>query len=188
MIYGYDYRLITETETDPYQPPTTDLFKALAKNWIAGFEGSRDAPRLQPKALASNVLGVIGAAPLNYAGVSGVNGYRIIRMSGVHGGPIFVQFLPTGSDTWSAGEQMFSGSGTISLHDVLLNLVTGAVLGSITSLTIPTGAAQPTFTTSAYSGSVIVPSSIKAVRWRQQATGAGPWSSVVTVLEGRADV
>ncbi|WP_283177892.1 hypothetical protein [Gemmobacter sp. 24YEA27] len=51
MIYGYDYRLITESETDPYQPPTTDLFKALAKNPIAMFEGAQGAPRLSLGAL-----------------------------------------------------------------------------------------------------------------------------------------
>lgn len=58
-----DYIAIDESETNPFAPSRSSLWKRWSKNWIAGFEGAAGAPRLRFAALdgAISTAGGIGS-------------------------------------------------------------------------------------------------------------------------------
>lgn len=181
------HRTIASTETDPEAPETAQLFKALANNPIAMFEGASGAPRLNPRAWQPTYLGAISATAANAAGITDILGIGAIdvRMmaKGGPGTPILqVDLSSNNGATWGGYQNIYSGlvqtGDRLYTLDLSLNIQTGAfrVTGGYID-----SAAAPAFLT-ATTGTITPLANANAIRFRVS-SGSG-FSAMVHAAGG----
>ena len=131
-----DYIGITEAQSNPFAPFTSELVKQLRDNPIAIAEGAPGAPRVVPKALGGLILPAFSASDNNWAGLVDLDDYNELLIyaygggsGGVLGGNVLeIRFSVDNGASWS------SASGLLFLVDaafndyfiVRINLDTGA--------------------------------------------------------------
>ena len=133
-----DYIGITEAQSNPFAPLTSELVKQLRDNPIAIAEGAEGAPRVLPAALDGFYIGAISGTD-SFVGFTNIDSDRLIRVdfSGLIYSTTFTSSLQArltsdGGSSWTAAQDISATvssitDGRAALHGTMfLDMSTGS--------------------------------------------------------------
>lgn len=166
-----DYIEITDAETDPGAPGTSELWKKWWQNPIAMAEGAVGAPKINGKALTNIFLGNASAtstaSPYSFLSIGNFDEIMLSGSSGiVVGNALQVSFSSDGGTVWGAWQSLivdktFSGNIVLSKSDGQ-----GYVAGSV--FTAPSTLAPYNLTQT-----LTIPADSDSFRLRASSAGSG---------------
>lgn len=131
-----DYLPITDAETDPGAPGTSELWKKWRDNPIAIAEGADGAPRVKSKAinldsLTDSASGGAQGAVLVFADTRFVNFFYNANVSAAGGSStnVSVRWSSDGGLTWSSWDTVLSLSSGSPHGSFVLDTTTGTAYG-----------------------------------------------------------
>lgn len=144
------YILITDEETDPEAPLTSELAKKWRDNPEAIAAGLPGAPRVKGQALDTFLASGTDAAILTITDLGDVGWIMVVGHTSVSGDgestALQIRFSTDNGSSWGAWQAFVSassGGGFIRVRgDIFVNLAGGAVLGlgsTQSPITVPTG-------------------------------------------------
>lgn len=135
------YNIITDAETDPSAPLTSELAKKWRDNPLAIGEGSVGAPRVQGKALGGIRQTMLTVTGTSYATITGLDSYKWIKLtcsldpdSTTSARECEVQLSSNGGSTWTTARivfrHTFSSATNIKVFMVYIGLQDGTIFTS----------------------------------------------------------
>lgn len=131
------YNIITDAETDPSAPLTSELAKKWRDNPIAIGEGSTGAPRVQGKALGGIRQTMLTVTGTSYATITGLDSYKWVELicsldpDAGAGRNCDVELSSDGGSTWPRSltvfSHTFSSASNIKVFRVSIGLQDGTI-------------------------------------------------------------
>lgn len=171
------YIPITELETDPGAPGTSELWKKWRDNPIAIAEGATSAPRVQGIALGGISMGAVSVTGTGGQGWTDCDGMGLIYMPFVINAPsartLRVRFSSNNGATYGARQNLISaggssGANSVSFGSLRLNLQTGVFYATQTYVQNDSAPAANAY---GGGGTVTVPSNTNAFQFSWNLSG-----------------